>query len=96
MVGADQIRAYWQRRTATWGPTEGWHHQVSNQLIDVIDRDHARGVSYFVVYRFDTGQGKNKSLAPLVITRSSDDYVRTLRGWRIQRRAIERVADTAR
>jgi len=96
MVGADQIREYWKRRTAQWGATEGWHHHIGNQLIEVIDRDHARGVAYFVVYRFNTDPGSNKSLAPLVITRSSDDYVRTPQGWRIQRRAIERVADTAR
>lgn len=96
MVGAEQIREYWKRRTATWGPTEGWHHQIGNQLIEVIDRDHARGVSYFVVYHFDTKPGANKALSPVVITRSSDEYVRTPQGWRIQRRSIERVADAAR
>lgn len=96
MVGSEEIREYWKRRTATWKPTEGWHHQISNQVIEVIDRDHARGVSYFVVYRFDTRPGGNKALTPAVITRSSDEYVRTPEGWRLKRRSIERLADAAR
>ena len=95
MQGPDQIREYWRGRAARWAANEGWHHQITNQVIEVIDRDHARGTSWFVVYKFNTQQGANPALTPLVISRSTDDYVRTADGWRIQRRAIERIADAA-
>lgn len=93
MQGADQIREYWKSRTALWGENDGWLHLISNQRIEVIDRDHAKGVAYFSVYKFDVTAGANEALSPLVFSKSTDEYVRTQDGWKIKRRSIERVAD---
>jgi ketosteroid isomerase-like protein len=95
MQGPTQIRDYWKSRTARWAPNEGWFHQISNQRIDVVDRDHAVGVAFFSVYKYDKTAGANKSLSPLVLSRSSDEYVRTDKGWLLAKRHIERVADVA-
>jgi 3-phenylpropionate/cinnamic acid dioxygenase small subunit len=95
MQGAEQIRKYWRTRTALWKPNEGRLHQIANQRIEVIDRDHARGSAHFVVYFFDTRPGANQSVGPQLITRSTDEYIRTPEGWRLQRRSLERLADLA-
>ncbi|HWW63808.1 MAG TPA: nuclear transport factor 2 family protein [Sphingomonadaceae bacterium] len=95
MAGRDAIRDYWRARTADWAPTHGRLHQISNQVIDVIDRDHARGTSTVVVYFFDTAPGANKTLSPALIARNHDQFVRTPEGWKLQHRRIERLADLA-
>jgi 3-phenylpropionate/cinnamic acid dioxygenase small subunit len=93
--GSAAIRNYWQSRVARRAPTDATYHQIGNQHIDVIDRDHAVGVAWFTVYLFATQPGANKTLAPRVITKSSDEYRRTASGWRLQRRSIERMGDVA-
>lgn len=93
MEGRAAIREYWKSRTALWQPNDGWVHLTSNQRIKVVDRDHATGVAYFSVYKFDKRADANKTLMPLVISRSMDEYVRTPEGWRLKHRQIFRVAD---
>jgi len=93
MQGPAEIKEYWRSRTATWAPNDGWLHQVSNQRIQVVDRNHAKGVAFFNVYKFNKQAGANAALTPLVISRSDDEYVRTPQGWRIQQRIISRIAD---
>jgi uncharacterized protein (TIGR02246 family) len=93
MEGRDAIRKYWQTRTADWAPDHGRLHQISNQAIDVIDRDHARGISKVVVYFFSVTEGNNKELVPQLIAQNNDEYVRTAEGWKLNRRSIERVAN---
>lgn len=93
MEGREAIKGYWKSRTALWGPNDGWSHLISNQRISVVDRDHATGMAYFSVYKYDKRAGANKVLTPLVISRSQDEYVRTPEGWRIKHRQIFRVAD---
>lgn len=95
MTGPDEIRAYWKSRTVDWDPNHGRLHQISNQVIEVIDRDHARGTSRVVVYFYDTRPGANSSLTPLLIARNHDQFVRTPNGWKIAHRRIERLADVA-
>ncbi|MCW3838326.1 nuclear transport factor 2 family protein [Sphingomonas canadensis] len=95
LAGRDAIRDYWKSRTADWAPTHGRLHQVTNQVIDVIDRDHARGTSMVIVYFFDTAPGANKALTPLLIARNHDEFVRTAEGWKIKHRRVERIADVA-
>ena len=95
MVGRDAIRDYWRSRTADWKPTHGRLHSISNQVIQVIDRDHARGTSKVVIYFFDTTPGANKSLVPSLIARNDDEFVRTDEGWKLKRRSIARLADVA-
>jgi len=93
MEGRDAIRAYWKERTGLWQPNDGWSHLISNQRITVVDRNHATGVAYFSVYKYDKRAGANKTLMPLVISRSQDQYVRTDEGWKLKHRQIFRVAD---
>lgn len=93
MEGRAAIRSYWQARLADWAPDHGRLHQISNQVIDVIDRDHARGTSTVAVYFFSTADGANAELKPALIARNSDEYVRTSEGWKIARRSIERLAN---
>lgn len=93
MAGRDAIRDYWKSRTADWAPTHGRLHQIANQVIDVIDRDHAVGTSSVVIYFFDTAPGANAALQPSLIATNHDEYVRTPEGWRLKLRRIERVAD---
>lgn len=93
MEGRDAIRKYWQTRTADWAPDHGRLHQISNQAIEVIDRDHARGISKVVVYFFSVTDGNNKELVPQLIAQNNDEYVRTAEGWKLKHRAIERIAN---
>lgn len=95
MEGREAIGNYWKRRTADWAPTHGRVHQIANQVIEVIDRDHARGTSNAIVYFFDTAPGANKALIPSLIARNIDEYVRTPEGWKLKLRRVERVADVA-
>jgi len=93
LEGRDAIRDYWRARTAEWAPTHGRMHQIANQVIEVVDRDHARGSSFAVVYFFDTAPDANRSLAPILIAKNTDAFVRTAEGWKLQSRRIERVAN---
>jgi len=93
MEGPEQIREYWHSRTADWAPTHGRLHQISSQVIEVIDREHARGTSMVVVYFFDTAEGANEQLVPSLIAKNHDEFVRTADGWKIAHRRIERIAD---
>lgn len=93
MTGPDEIREYWRSRTADWAEFHGRLHSISNQVIEVIDRDHARGTSKVVIYFFDTREGQNASLTPLLIAQNHDEYVRTEAGWKLSLRRIERLAN---
>lgn len=95
MEGRDEIRGYWEMRLADWTPTHGRLHQIANQVIEVVDADHARGTSYALVYFFDTEDGANKELAPALIAKNHDEFVRTEDGWKLKHRRVERVANVA-
>jgi hypothetical protein len=96
LVGRSAIQGYWKSRTADWTPTHGRLHQVANQVIDVVDRDHAHGTSMVIVYFFDTAPGANKTLVPSLIARNHDEFVRTADGWKLKHRRVERIADVAK
>ena len=93
MEGRAAIRDYWKRRTADWTPTHGRLHQISNQVIDVIDRDHARGTSKVVIYFFDTSPDAKQKLVPTLIAQNHDEFIRTAEGWKLQHRSVERIAN---
>jgi len=95
MPGRAAIRDYWKSRTADWPEGHGRLHQISNQVIEVIDRDHARGTSTVVVWFFDVRPGQNKSFAPSLIARNDDLFVRTAEGWKLAHRKISPVATLA-
>jgi hypothetical protein len=93
LVGHKAIGDFWQKRVSLRSPEDGWRAAISNQRIDVIDRDHARGTAYITIYKFSRTQA-NLSLAPYVFTQSNDEYVRTPQGWRLKLRQILTVAET--
>lgn len=63
-------------------------HVCSNVAIDVVDRDHARGVSYLTLYRFDGVDERPAPLeGPTLVGRYEDTFVRTGDGWRFQSRS---------
>lgn len=95
MEGRAAIADYWQRRTADWSPTHGRLHQISNQVIEVVGRDHARGTSTVVIYFFDVVPATNATLMPSLIARNVDEFVRTPDGWKLAHRRIEPVATLA-
>ena len=67
-------------------------HVLTNIFIDVVDADHARGISYLTLYRH-VGE---ESLSPDPITfdgpagvgHYEDRFVRTDHGWRFARRKL--------
>jgi hypothetical protein len=93
LVGHKAISEFWQRRVSLRKPEEGWRAAISNQRIDVIDHDHARGTAYITIYKFNRTQA-NLSLAPFAFTQSNDEYVRTQQGWRLRLRQIVTVAES--
>jgi len=95
MQGREAISRYWHGRYAQRKPGEGSRHVITNELIQIVDHDHATGSAYFAVYGFDAEASKNASLAPVAFAISQDEYVRTAEGWRIQLRHILPVANVA-
>jgi len=66
-------------------------HVCANTYVDVIDDDHAKGLIYFVLYRYDAPAGTEplvpaKVAPPQTVGEFHDEYVRTPDGWRISRR----------
>jgi len=95
MQGREVISRYWHDRYAQRKPGERSRHVITNELIEVVDQDHATGSAYFAVYSFDADAAKNASLAPVAFAISQDQYIRTAAGWRIQLRHIVPVANVA-
>lgn len=93
MEGREAIIGYWRGRLADWTPDHGRVHQISNQVIEVIDRHHARGTSTAVIYFFSITEGNNRELIPQLIAQNNDEFVRTAEGWKLKHRRIERIAN---
>lgn len=91
-VGPAAVAAYWKSRTDVWAPGHGRVHQMANQVVRVVDRDHAVGQSTVIIMMFNTQTTEKQSLAPTVISRNDDEYVRTNEGWKFKRRTITTVA----
>lgn len=92
IAGPAAIRDYWGSRSATKVPGDGRLHQIANQVVTVVDRNHATGHSIALAYRFRSPGTEHQSLAPEVIARNDDEYVRTAAGWRFKRRTVSTVA----
>lgn len=92
MAGPEAISGYWKSRTDEWAPGYGRVHQLANQLIKVVDRDHATGSAIILVHMFTTPNSQKQSLAPNVLARTDDEYVRTDKGWKLKRRSISTLA----
>jgi len=65
-------------------------HVCNNTLIDVVDADHARGVTYLTLYRHDGEPGRKVSplSGPSMLGEYRDVFVRTADGWRFQQRDL--------
>ena len=63
-------------------------HLASNILVDVIDENHARGMSCTTVYRHMGNEAPAPMEGPALIVENRDEYRRTDKGWRIASRVI--------
>jgi SnoaL-like domain len=66
-------------------------HVLTNILIDVVNADHARGVTYLSLYRHISdvpdGQPIDRTI-PAAIGQYDDEFVRGENGFRISRRVL--------
>ncbi|MSQ69791.1 MAG: nuclear transport factor 2 family protein [Betaproteobacteria bacterium] len=81
---------------AGMSPNRMMRHIFTNQVIDVIDEDHAEGRAYYMVYLHDsTGPEDEKLPRPLTGPERIGDYlnkfVRTPAGWRISYNSPRRI-----
>lgn len=79
--GRDAIRAAFARRQASDRTSR---HVCTNLRIDVVDDDHATGLVYLTLYRFD-GDGPGRP-DPDLVGEYRDAFVRTTEGWRFAER----------
>jgi hypothetical protein len=68
-------------------------HVISNIFIDVIDADHARGISYLTLYRHLSTDANPPSqpidsAGPAAIGHYQDQFTRFEEGWRFQSRTL--------
>lgn len=92
VVGRAAIKELLEKVFASAHPSQGGRHTTSNMLVDVIDRDHAKAVTYVVVYaKFEKDQDVEDAGAaspfdakfePLVVGEYYDDIRRTADGWK--------------
>jgi ketosteroid isomerase-like protein len=80
--GRDAIRAAFAQRQALDRTSR---HVCTNLAVDVIDADHATGLVYLTLYRFD-GDGP-RTPEPDLVGDYRDTFVRTAGGWRFATRA---------
>lgn len=76
-------------------PTEFMRHFATSTMIDVEGEDRARGVTYFLLYRYDPGTADPKLPMPLGMPFSMgewhDQFVKTRDGWRFSHREVRRL-----
>ena len=67
-------------------------HVLTNVSIDVLDADHARGITYLTLYRHVGDESlRNEPIelrGPAAVGHYEDEFVRTAEGWRIARRVL--------
>lgn len=67
-------------------------HVLTNVLVDVVDEDHARGITYLTLYRHigpeSSQPGPIAHARPAAVGEYLDEFVRTPAGWRFARREI--------
>lgn len=68
-------------------------HVLTNILITVVDRDHARGTAYETMYRYDLRSPQQvASLAPALLATVSTEFERTPQGWRFAKRGTVEIS----
>ena len=67
-------------------------HVLTNIHVEVLDADHARGITYLSLYRHigdeSLGEGPIEFAGPAGVGHYEDEFVRTASGWRIARRVL--------
>jgi hypothetical protein len=69
-------------------------HVLTNIYINVIDEDHAEGISYLTLYRHEGGdqssddEGPREIAGPAAIGHYSDKFILTDEGWRFASRVL--------
>jgi hypothetical protein len=93
ITGRAALEAYFGKRVAERvqsGITT--RHVLTNILITVVDRDHARGTTYETMYRFDPRDpGRSTSLEPALLATVTTEFERTPQGWRFKQRETVQV-----
>lgn len=90
-VGHEAIRASIQA-LGDLGVT--MRHVLTNNVVDVVDADHATGVSYLTVYNSTAepdAMGQRPVALPATVGEYADSFRRTPDGWRFQSRVLTRV-----
>lgn len=85
--GHAEIKKYLESKART---SVGMHH-LCNTVIDVIDENHATGVSFFTFYTGPLPEGASPSpfAGPTSAGRYHDRFVKTADGWRFDSRRVE-------
>lgn len=90
LTGRERIRSFVERR----GTDSYSKHLVINPVIDVIDENNAKGVSFGLVVR---GPARDSFPVPMrgleLLVEYRDTFVRTPDGWRFARREMSRLID---
>lgn len=84
--GRDEIRKGFQARQDMVGRMS--RHVCTNALIDVLDRNSAKGVVYLTLYRHDgvPDRATSPTQPPVMIGEYRDEFKRTAEGWKFHRR----------
>jgi hypothetical protein len=86
-VGQDQLRAFFARREAL--TDRATRHVVTNIAVDVLDADHAHGVSVAMEIRDDQGaDGFAVDTRPAIVGDYEDEFVRVDGRWFFQERRV--------
>lgn len=88
LEGRDRVRTAFQRRQARDDRVS--RHVCTNVAVEVVDPDHAAGVTYLTLYRQDGVETVPGPLdGPVLVGEYHDRFVRTPEGWRFAHRRVE-------
>lgn len=90
LKGKEAIREGMKRRSGRLRS----RHVVTNLIVDVVDEDHAEGITYLTLYRLITEEARDPSNVlplegPAAVGHYTDKYIRTPEGWRFASRVLE-------
>jgi hypothetical protein len=90
IIGHENLKKAMARRSDTLRS----RHVLTNIYINVMDEDHAEGISYLTLYRHEGGdhesddEGPREITGPAAIGHYSDKFIRTDEGWRFASRVL--------
>lgn len=91
LAGRDAIHAHFLKREKVVRRVS--RHLCTNVQIDVLDEDHAEGLSYFTNLRHDRAEGDLSLPVPIEVPKYTGEYrmtfVRTAEGWRFKLQHVD-------